>query len=105
MLPAKEAKVNIHMNEDDDRKFLIKHSDKHKTIYYNRIPYNQFDMVINADYAEARVQFYYTLKVRYTTSNFEQHQKAKERIKKAEERRKQLEKDQVKTTKKGWFRK
>ena len=38
---------------------------KNVTVYYNSIPSNQFDMVLNPDNAEPVVQFYYTLKVRY----------------------------------------
>jgi uncharacterized protein YggE len=43
----------------------IKSADKASSVYYNRIAYNQFDEVINADAVEPMVQFYYTLKVRY----------------------------------------
>ena len=46
----------------------IKDSDKVETIFYNKIPYNQFDMVINADSVEPMVQFYYKLKVRYSVA-------------------------------------
>ena len=45
---------------------VIKEAEKTSSMYYNRIAYNQFDEVMNADAVEPMVQFYYTLKVRYT---------------------------------------
>lgn len=42
----------------------IRSKEKVKTIYYDRIPYNDFDMVLNSDVAAPMVQFYYQLKVR-----------------------------------------
>ena len=66
---------------DDDSEFIIKQTDKTKTIYYNKIPYNQFDLVINADFVEPRIQFFYTLKVRYTTMNQEGWDALKEKQK------------------------
>ena len=42
--------------------------EKNNTIYYDRIPYNQFDMVLNADSVEPMVQFFYKLKVRYSVA-------------------------------------
>ncbi len=46
----------------------IKSVEKIKTIYYDKVPYNQFDMVLNADMVEPAVQFFYKLKVRYLVS-------------------------------------
>ena len=83
----KEIANNIYMNGKnatinityiDDMRFIIKRSDKNKTIYYNRVPYNEFDLVINADFTEARIQIYYTLKVRHTVISMEKHEKQKE---------------------------
>lgn len=42
----------------------IKDAEKEETVFYNKIPYKQFDRVINADIAEPAVQFYYKLRVR-----------------------------------------
>lgn len=95
-ITGKKATININAtdDDDDDSEFIIKHSDKNKTIYYNRVPYNQFDLVMNADFAEARIQFFYTLKVRYTAMNMEKYQTLKEKEKKEKEE-----------TNKGWFKK
>lgn len=61
------------IDDGDDSEYIIRKSHKNKTIYYNRVPYNQFDMVLNADFSDTRIQFFYTLKVMYTTSNLEKH--------------------------------
>lgn len=49
----------------DNPNVQIREKEKVETIFYNKIPYNQFDMVLNADNVEPMVQFYYKLKVRY----------------------------------------
>lgn len=49
----------------------IKQVEKIETIYYDKIPYNQFDMVLNADMVEPAIQFFYKLKVRYLVSPIE----------------------------------
>lgn len=46
--------------------------EKTPVIYYERIPYNQFDAVINADAAEPCVQVYYSLQVNYRALNEEE---------------------------------
>lgn len=54
----KIAKAGVAVDEEN----------KNTTVYYDMIPYNQFDMVLNPDNAEPAVQFCYTLKVRYEIS-------------------------------------
>lgn len=39
---------------------------KPKTVAYDQIPYNQFDIIINPDILQPAVQFVYNLQVRYT---------------------------------------
>ncbi len=39
---------------------------KPKTVAYNKLPYNQFDIVINPEFLEPVVQFTYKLKVKYS---------------------------------------
>lgn len=73
--------VNVQSKDDDDSEFIVKFTDKNKTIYYNKIPYNQFDLVLNADFVEPRIQFFYTLKVRYTVINEEKYQEMKDKEK------------------------
>jgi uncharacterized protein YggE len=41
------------------------YAEKNKTVYYERIPYGQFDVVINADMVEPTVQFYYSMNMNY----------------------------------------
>lgn len=72
---GKNPIVNITTNKDDnaDTEFIVKRLEKNKTIYYNKIPFNQFDLVINADFVEPRIQFFYTLKIKYTVTNQEKY--------------------------------
>lgn len=42
----------------------VRQADKEQTIFYNKVPYKQFDKVLNADLAEPGVQFYYKLRVK-----------------------------------------
>jgi len=93
--------VNDTSKDKDDTEFIIKYTDKNKTIYYNKIPNNQFDLVINADFVEPRIQFFYTLKVRYTTMNQEKW----DGMKKEEKEKKEEEKEKKEKEKKGWFKK
>lgn len=90
--------INTSKSEDDDTEFIVKNTDKNKTIYYNKIPYNQFDLVLNADFVEARIQFFYTVKVRYTVMNEVAFQEMKEMKKEAKEKKEKQEN-------KGWFNK
>jgi uncharacterized protein YggE len=53
---------------NDNPNLNIRRSNKVETIFYNKIAYNQFDMVLNANSVEPMVQFYYKLKVRYVVS-------------------------------------
>lgn len=93
-----DVNINNFYNDEDETKFIVNHMDKKKTIYYNKIPYNQFDNVINADFVAPRIQFYYTLKVRYSTMN----QKVWDEMKENEAKRK---KENEEKAQKGWFKK
>lgn len=42
----------------------VKEAEKEQTVYYNRVPYKQFDKVLNADLVEPSVQYFYRLRVR-----------------------------------------
>ncbi len=55
-----------------DHHFTIQTAEKNKTIYYDRLPYNQFDKVLNADMEEPCIQFFYTLQLSYTVMTQEQ---------------------------------
>jgi uncharacterized protein YggE len=51
--PGKEKTVDVN------------YSEKQSTIYYEKVPYSQFDVVLNPDIAEPGVQFYLNLTVNY----------------------------------------
>ena len=61
-----------------DQHFTIQTAEKNKTIYYDRLPYNQFDKVLNADMEEPCIQFFYTLQLSYTVMTQEQWDTIKE---------------------------
>ncbi|MBI2259288.1 MAG: SIMPL domain-containing protein [Flavobacteriia bacterium] len=61
---------------EDDASFLIKTSEKSKTVFYNKLPYTEYDMVINADHAEPRIQIIYQLKSKYYAQNKEKYDTA-----------------------------
>lgn len=88
-ITGKNATVNINVNnndEEDDTEFIVKYSDKNKTIYYNKIPFNQFDVVLNADFAEPRIQIVYSLKAKYSVENLEKYDESKRLKKESEEK-------------------
>jgi len=63
------------------QQFIIQNAEKNKTIFYDRMPYNQFDKVINADMEEPCIQLFYTMQVSYvmqTQEQFDQTKKNKE---------------------------
>jgi uncharacterized protein YggE len=60
---------------DDDKDFIIKTSEKSKTVFYNKLPYSEYDLVINADHAEPRIQVIYQLKSKYYSQNQEKYEK------------------------------
>jgi uncharacterized protein YggE len=69
------ASTNSNLLEDDAT-FLIKTSEKSKTVFYNKLPYTEYDMVINADHAEPRIQIIYQLKSKYYSQNKEKYDTA-----------------------------
>ncbi|MBN2681274.1 MAG: hypothetical protein JXR58_02090 [Bacteroidales bacterium] len=94
VVSGKNATVNINIfdiQEEDDTEFIVKYSDKNKTIYYNKIPYNQFDMVLNADVAEPQIQIVYSLKARYRVENLEVYTERINKKKEAELQQKERE--------------
>lgn len=51
--------------------------EKEQTVFYNKVPYKQFDRVLNADLAEPGVQFYYKLRVKCKMEHIEVTKDAK----------------------------
>jgi uncharacterized protein YggE len=56
------------------QQFVTQSTEKNKTIFYDRMPYNQFDLIINPDVAEPCIQLYYSLNITYSLMNEEQYQ-------------------------------
>jgi uncharacterized protein YggE len=65
------VKVDGSLTAASDQQFVVQTAEKNKTIFYDRMPYNQFDKVINADNEEPCIQFYYTIQVQYSVMNDE----------------------------------
>ncbi len=63
-----------------NQQFLVQTAEKNKTIFYDRIPYNQFDKVINADTEEPSIQISYSLQVFHTMITEEQFKNNLEQI-------------------------
>lgn len=69
--------TTIHMDATADARnqtFTVQTAEKNRTIFYDRMPYNQFDKVINADIEEPSIQFYYSLQLNYMMMTEKQHQ-------------------------------
>lgn len=62
------AKTEVQMN----------YANKNQTVYYEKVPFGQFDHVINADVAEPCVQFYFALMVNYNIVDEEAKAREKE---------------------------
>jgi hypothetical protein len=69
-------------------KIGIKYAQKDKTVFYSRLPYDQFDLVINPEFVEPPVQIHYRVLVNYATENIEL---AKKREAEADKRAQQAE--------------
>jgi hypothetical protein len=74
---GKNATVNLYDDktyEAWNQQFIVQTAEKNKTIFYDRMPYNQFDKVLNADTEEPCIQLFYTLQVNYNVLNDTQYQ-------------------------------
>jgi hypothetical protein len=69
---------------EPQQQFIVQTAEKNKTIFYDRIAYNQFDKVINADTEEPCVQLTYTLQVNFSMMT-EESWKLQEEAKKQNE--------------------
>ncbi len=52
-------------------KLNMKFAQKDKTVFYSRLPYDQFDAVINPEFVEPPVQIHYKIAVNYAVANVE----------------------------------
>jgi uncharacterized protein YggE len=56
---------NYAKKSTKDKPVEYNYADKNTTIYYEKVPSSQFDVVLNADMVEPTVQFYYSMNVNY----------------------------------------
>lgn len=55
-----------------DKTVLVNYTEKDKTVYYEKVPYNQFDLVMNAETTEPTIQVHLSMSVNYTVMSKEQ---------------------------------
>jgi uncharacterized protein YggE len=79
------VKIDKPFRDQQNQQFIVQTAEKNKTIFYDRIPYNQFDKVINADNEEPCIQLMYNIQVYYTMLTDEQYQLQQDQ--KAEQKR------------------
>jgi len=61
-----------YVNQPQGSNAQVKTVEKEQTVFYNKVPYKQFDRVLNADLAEPGVQFYYKLRVKCKMEHIEE---------------------------------
>jgi hypothetical protein len=76
-------------------KIAVKYAPKDRTVFYNRLPYDQFDAVINPDFVEPPIQIHYKVIVRYLTENTELAAKYKVDAQKEAEKQEIIRRDEV----------
>lgn len=64
-------------NQPQNPNQTVQTVEKEQTVFYNKVPYKQFDRVLNADLAEPGVQFYYKLRVKCKMEHVDQKKDAK----------------------------
>lgn len=55
-----------------DKPVEYNYADKNTTVYYEKLPYSRFDVVLNADAVEPTVQFFYSISIQYKLQSAEQ---------------------------------
>lgn len=96
---GKNTTINMDKKMHNDamnQQFLVQTAEKNKTIFYDRMPYNQFDKVINADTEEPCIQLFYNLQVYYTMITEEQYKKNTENIELAKRQQQLQQNGQIK---------
>jgi len=67
--------INVTQSKEQlKNQFLVQNAEKNRTIFYDRMPYNQFDRIINPDMGEPCIQIFYNLQVSYNVLNDQQYQ-------------------------------
>jgi len=68
---------NSYNNQSQNPNQTVQTVEKEQTVFYNKVPYKQFDRVLNADLAEPGVQFYYKLRVKCKMEHIDETKDAK----------------------------
>lgn len=68
---------NSYNNQSQNPNQTVQTVEKEQTVFYNKVPYKQFDRVLNADLAEPGVQFYYKLRVKCKMEHIEEDKPVK----------------------------
>lgn len=76
-------------------KIAVKYAPKDRTVFYNRLPYDQFDAVIHPDFVEPPIQIHYKVIVKYATENSELTAKYKADAQKEAERQETARRDEI----------
>lgn len=87
--------TNLQYQAAKQSKIAVKYAPKERTVFYNRLPYDQFDMVINPDFVEPPIQIHYKVIVKYATENSELAAKYKVDVQKDLERQEVVRRDEV----------
>ena len=69
-----------------DKTVLVNYTEKDKTVYYEKVPYNQFDLVMNAETTEPTIQVYLSMSVNYTVMSKEQWDEIQEQKRKEKQK-------------------
>lgn len=80
-------------------KMGIKYANKERTAYYNRLPYDQFDVVLNPNFTEPPIQFHYKMQVKYLVENNELAAKRELENTRQREREDQIRKEELEVRK------
>lgn len=76
---AYKSGTPAHFTRTDKKDVLqINYADKQNTVYYEKVPFGQFDHVINPTTNEPAVQFYFSLQVNYKIVDEEAEKRQKE---------------------------
>lgn len=76
---AYKSGTPAHFTRTDKKDIVqVNYTDKKSTVYYEKVPFGQFDHVINPTTNEPAVQFYFSLQVNYKIVDEEAEQRQKE---------------------------
>lgn len=76
-------------------KTSVKYADKNRTVFYNRVAYDQFDLVINPEFSEPPIQIHFKMSAYYSFENAELKIKREADQEKAVIQQEAIRKDEV----------